>query len=75
MAANRWRIRYRYSARFNPTFENMDTRARPAHDGMGTWPGPVYLTTAAVCPNSSLRSSSVRIAGWPKFGLISFASA
>ena len=28
MAANRWRIRYRYSARFNPTFENMDTRAK-----------------------------------------------
>jgi hypothetical protein len=34
-----------------------------------------YLTTAAVWPNSSLRSSSVRIAGWPKFGLISFAMA
>jgi hypothetical protein len=25
----------------------------------------VYFTTAAVWPNSSLRSSSVRIAGWP----------
>jgi hypothetical protein len=24
-----------------------------------------YFTTAAVCPNNSLRSSSVRIAGWP----------
>ena len=34
-----------------------------------------YFTTAAVCPNSSLRSSSVRIAGWPKFGLISLALA
>ena|GEM_PF-5020389 len=34
-----------------------------------------YRTTAAVCPNSSLRSSSVRIAGWPKFGLTSFALA
>jgi hypothetical protein len=34
-----------------------------------------YFTTAAVCPNSSLRSSSVRIAGWPKFGLTSFALA
>ena len=33
------------------------------------------ITTAAVCPNSSLRSSSVRIAGWPKFGLTSFARA
>ena len=32
-----------------------------------------YLTTAAVWPNNSLRSSSVRIAGWPKFGLTSFA--
>lgn len=34
-----------------------------------------HLTTAAVCPNNNLRSSSVRIAGWPKFGLISLASA
>ncbi|MGY4573592.1 hypothetical protein ACVWY5_006662 [Bradyrhizobium sp. USDA 3256] len=37
-------------------------------------PAP-YRTTAAVCPNSNLRSSSVRIAGWPKFGLTSFALA
>src|SRR6267142_1956720 len=35
----------------------------------------VYFTTAAVCPNNSLRSSSVRIAGWPKFGLTSLAIA
>ena len=34
-----------------------------------------YRTTAAVCPNNTRRSSSVRFTGWPKFGLISFASA
>ena len=34
-----------------------------------------YFTTAAVWPNSSLRSSSVRIEGWPKFGLTSLAFA
>ena len=34
-----------------------------------------YFTTAAVWPNNSLRSSSVRIAGWPKFGLTSLAMA
>ena len=34
-----------------------------------------YRTTDAVCPNRILRSSSVRIAGLPKFGLTSFASA
>jgi hypothetical protein len=34
-----------------------------------------YRTTAAVCPNRILRSSSVRLTGWPKFGLTSFASA
>jgi hypothetical protein len=34
-----------------------------------------HFTTAAVCPNNSLRSSSVRIAGWPKFGLTSLALA
>ena len=75
MAANRWRIPCRYSARFNPTFENMDTRPGPRMRQCIRGAGPVYLTTAAVCPNSSLRSSSVRIAGWPKFGLTSFARA
>ena len=34
-----------------------------------------YLTTAAVWPNRILRSSSVRIAGWPKVGLTSLALA
>ena len=34
-----------------------------------------YRTTAAVCPNRILRSSSVRFTGWPKFGLTSFALA
>jgi hypothetical protein len=37
--------------------------------------GQNYFTTAAVWPNSSLRSSSVRFTGWPKFGLISLALA
>ncbi len=34
-----------------------------------------YFTTAAVWPNNSLRSSSVRFTGWPKFGLTSLALA
>jgi hypothetical protein len=34
-----------------------------------------YRTTAAVWPNRILRSSSVRLTGWPKFGLTSFALA
>ena len=34
-----------------------------------------YFTTAAVCPNKIFRSSSVRLTGWPKFGLTSFALA
>ena len=36
---------------------------------------PPYRTTAAVWPNRILRSSSVRLTGWPKFGLTSFALA
>ena len=54
-------------------FKKMDTRVKPAYDELSA---PIsYFTTAAVCPNKSLRSSSVRIAGWPKFGLTSLAIA
>ncbi len=52
--------------------EDVDGRDKPGHDESLY---SVYFTTAAVWPNSSLRSSSVRIAGWPKFGLTSFALA
>ena len=52
--------------------QDVDGRDKPGHDeNLRT----SYFTTAAVCPNNSLRSSSVRIAGWPKFGLTSFALA
>src|SRR5260370_23284274 len=35
------------------------------NDGHGEMRAVFYFTTAAVWPNNSLRSSSVRIAGWP----------
>jgi len=52
----------------------MDTRARP-RVSMRVRRAMPYRTTAAVWPNRILRSSSVRLTGWPKFGLTSFALA
>jgi hypothetical protein len=46
---------------FSPSFKDVDGRDKPGHDEYFF----NYFTTAAVWPNSSLRSSSVRIAGWP----------
>src|SRR3954447_16557690 len=41
-------------------------RANPAGPGfLSVLASALYFTTAAVCPNSSLRSSSVRIVGLP----------
>jgi hypothetical protein len=54
--------------------KTMDARVKPAHDELFVLRGS-YLTTDAVCPNKILRSSSVRLTGWPKFGLTSFALA
>ena len=48
---------------------------RSSYDDDAASPSKRYFTTAAVCPNNSLRSSSVRIAGCPKFGLTSLALA
>jgi hypothetical protein len=53
--------------------KDVDGRDKPGHDEL--FVSTRYFTTAAVWPNSSLRSSSVRIAGWPKFGLTSLALA
>ena len=56
--------------------KKMNTRVKPAYDETTRNAQiPTHFTTAAVWPNRILRSSSVRIAGWPKFGLISFALA
>ena len=52
--------------------EDVDARDKRGHDDVSN---NRYLTTAAVWPNSSLRSSSVRIGVWPKFGLMSLAMA
>src|SRR6267378_3365360 len=42
--------------------QDVDGRDKPGHDDECFFS---YFTTAAVWPNNSLRSSSVRIAGWP----------
>jgi hypothetical protein len=62
--------------------KDVDARDKPGHDGDNDCRlsrlvvrRAHYLTTAAVCPNNTLRSSSVRFTGWPKFGLISLAMA
>ena len=77
MVLAKGRVKHAVIAGLDPAIhlvKKMDTRVKPAYDE----PNPSclrYFTTAAVWPNNSLRSSSVRIAGWPKFGLTSFALA